>query len=80
MCLINTAGGLLAISSPIGVLPVVARAAGGDASRLRQICRLSVLTCLVTLLVAFWWVKALLDLFGITLETFRVAGHGGEPP
>ena len=37
MTLINTAVGLLAISSPIGVLPVVARAAGGDPSRVRQI-------------------------------------------
>jgi multiple antibiotic resistance protein len=49
MSLINTAVGLLAISSPIGVLPVVARA-------------------------ACWWGQALVDLFGITLDAFRVAG------
>jgi len=41
MTLINTAVGLLAISSPFGVRPVVARAAGGDDSRLRQISRMA---------------------------------------
>jgi multiple antibiotic resistance protein len=74
MSLINTAVGLLAISSPIGVLPVVARAAGGDASKLRRISRLAVLTFGITLLAACWWGQALLDLFGITLDSFRVAG------
>ena len=74
MSLINTAVGLLAISSPIGVLPVVARAAGGDDMRLRQISRMAVLTFLFTLLAACWWGQALLDLFAITLDSFRVAG------
>lgn len=74
MSLINTAVGLLAIGSPIGVLPVVARAAGGDPGRVRRISRLAVLTFLVTLLAACWWGQALLDLFGITLEAFRIAG------
>jgi len=74
MSLINTAVGLLAISSPIGVLPVVARAAGGDISRVRRISRLAVLTFLSTLLAACWWGQALLDLFAITLDSFRVAG------
>ena len=74
MSLINTAVGLLAISSPIGVLPVVARAAGGDDTRLRQISRMAVLTFLFTLLAACWWGQALLDLFAITLDSFRVAG------
>ncbi len=72
--LINTAVGLLAISSPIGVLPVVAKAAGGDPQQVRRISRLAVLTFLLTLLAACWWGQALLDLFAITLETFRVAG------
>jgi len=74
MSLINTAVGLLAISSPIGVLPVVARAAGGEDSRVRQISRMAVLTFLLTLLAACWWGQALLDLFAITLDSFRVAG------
>jgi multiple antibiotic resistance protein len=74
MSLINTAVGLLAISSPIGVLPVVARASGGDLSRLRRISRLAVLTFLFTLLAACWWGQALLDLFAITLDSFRIAG------
>jgi multiple antibiotic resistance protein len=40
----------------------------------RQISRLAVFTFLVTLLAACWWGQALLDLFGITLDAFRVAG------
>jgi multiple antibiotic resistance protein len=72
--LVNTAVGLLAISSPIGVLPVVVRAADGDPVRVRRISRLAVLTFLFTLLAACWWGQALLDLFAITLDSFRVAG------
>jgi multiple antibiotic resistance protein len=74
MALINTAVGLLAISSPIGVLPVVVKAAEGDPVRVRRISRLAVLTFLVTLTAACWWGQALLDLFAITLDSFRVAG------
>ena len=74
MSLINTAVGLLAISSPIGVLPVVAKASGGDPIRVRRISRLAVLTFLFILLAACWWGQALLDLFAITLDSFRVAG------
>ncbi|MFN9932673.1 MAG: MarC family protein [Cyanobacteriota bacterium] len=74
MALINTAVGLLAISSPIGVLPVVVKAAEGDPLRIRRISRLAVLTFLFTLTAACWWGQALLDLFAITLDSFRVAG------
>jgi multiple antibiotic resistance protein len=72
--LINTAVGLLAISSPIGVLPVVAKASEGDPTKVRRISRLAVLTFLLILLAACWWGQALLDLFAITLDSFRVAG------
>jgi multiple antibiotic resistance protein len=72
--LINTAVGLLAISSPIGVLPVVAKASEGDPTKVRRISRLAVLTFLFILLAACWWGQALLDLFAITLDSFRVAG------
>ncbi|WP_216904401.1 MarC family protein [Synechococcus sp. CCY 9618] len=74
MSLINTAVGLLAISSPIGLLPVVVEAGGGNPLRIRRISRLAVLTFLCTLIAACWWGQALLDLFAITLEAFRVAG------
>lgn len=74
MSLINTAVGLLAISSPIGVLPVVAKASEGDPTKVRRISRLAVLTFLFILLAACWWGQALLDLFAITLDSFRVAG------
>jgi hypothetical protein len=52
MSLMYTTVGLLAISWPIGVLTMVARAAGGDPSRVRQISRLAVLRFLVTVLAA----------------------------
>jgi multiple antibiotic resistance protein len=74
MSLINTAVGLLAISSPIGLLPVVMEAGGGNPVRIRRISRLAVLTFLLALIAACWWGPGLLDLFGITLEAFRVAG------
>ncbi|WP_216905303.1 MarC family protein [Synechococcus sp. CCY 0621] len=74
MSLINTAVGLLAISSPIGLLPVVVQAGRGNPVRIRRISRLAVLTFLCALIAACWWGQALLDLFGITLEAFRVAG------
>jgi multiple antibiotic resistance protein len=74
MSLINTAVGLLAISSPIGLLPVVVEAGGGNPVRIRRISRLAVLTFLCVLIAACWWGQALLDLFAITLEAFRVAG------
>ena len=51
MSLINTAVGLLAISSPINVLSVVAKASGGDPVQIRSISRLVVLTFLLVLLV-----------------------------
>ena len=50
------------------------KAAEGDPRRLRRISRLAVLTFLFTLLAACWWGQALLDLFAITLDSFRVAG------
>ena len=74
MSLINTAVGLLAISSPIGLLPVVVEAGGGNPVRIRRISRLAVLTFLCALIAACWWGQGLLDLFGITLDAFRVAG------
>lgn len=74
MSLINTAVGLLAISSPIGLLPVVVEAGGGNPVRIRRISRLAVLTFLCALIAACWWGQALLDLFAISLEAFRVAG------
>ena len=74
MSLINTAVGLLAISSPIGLLPVVVEAGGGNPVRIRRISRLAVLTFLCALIAACWWGQGLLDLFGITLEAFLVAG------
>ncbi|MGB5135179.1 MAG: MarC family protein [Prochlorococcaceae cyanobacterium] len=74
MSLINTAVGLVALTDPIGVLPVVIEAANANPSRVRRIGRLAATTYLCTLLLSCWWGQSLLDLFGISLPAFRIAG------
>jgi multiple antibiotic resistance protein len=74
MSLINTAVGLVALTDPIGVLPVVIEAANANPARVRRIGRLAATTFLVTLLLSCWWGQPLLDLFGISLPAFRIAG------
>ncbi|MCP9928235.1 MarC family protein [Cyanobium sp. CH-040] len=74
MSLINTAVGLVALTDPIGVLPVVIEAANANPGRVRRIGRLAATTYLVTLLLSCWWGQSLLDLFGISLPAFRIAG------
>jgi multiple antibiotic resistance protein len=74
MSLINTAVGLVALTDPIGVLPVVIDAANANPTRVRRIGRLAATTYLVTLLLSCWWGQPLLDLFGISLPAFRIAG------
>jgi multiple antibiotic resistance protein len=74
MSLINTAVGLVALTDPIGVLPVVIEAANANPSRVRRIGRLAATTYLLTLLLSCWWGQNLLDLFGISLPAFRIAG------
>lgn len=74
MSLINTAVGLVALTDPIGVLPVVIEAANANPSRVRRIGRLAATTYLFTLLLSCWWGQPLLDLFGISLPAFRIAG------
>lgn len=74
MSLINTAVGLVALTDPIGVLPVVIEAANANPARVRRIGRLAATTYLVTLVLSCWWGQPLLDLFGISLPAFRIAG------
>jgi small neutral amino acid transporter SnatA (MarC family) len=58
MSLIHTAVGLLAISSPIGLLPVVVQAGRGNPVRIRRISRLAVFTFLCALIAACWLAPA----------------------
>ncbi|MFM7513712.1 MAG: MarC family protein [Cyanobium sp.] len=66
--------GLLAMSDPVGLLSVVGQAGAGNRERLRRISRVAALTYGVVLVCACWWGPALLNLFGISLPAFRVAG------
>jgi multiple antibiotic resistance protein len=72
--LLNTAIGVIAVTDPIGLLPVVLGASEGDPKRLRRICRPASLTFLVTLLLSCWMGGSLLRLFSISLAAFRIAG------
>lgn len=74
MALINTAVGLVAMTDPIGVLPVLIQAANANPHRVRGISRLAAATYLVTLLLSCWLGQSLLSLFGISLAAFRIAG------
>jgi multiple antibiotic resistance protein len=74
MSLINTAVGLVAMTDPIGVLPVVIQVANVNYLKVRVISRLAATTYLVTLVLSCWWGQPLLDLFGISLPAFRIAG------
>jgi multiple antibiotic resistance protein len=74
MSLINTAVGLVALTDPVGVLPFVIQAANANPRTVRLISRLAATTYLVTLILSCWWGQPLLDLFGISLPAFRIAG------
>lgn len=74
MSLATLTVGLLAMSDPLGLLSVVGQAGAGNVQRLRRISRVAVLTYLAALLAACWWGPELLDLFGISLQAFRIAG------
>jgi multiple antibiotic resistance protein len=74
MSLINTAVGLVAMTDPIGVLPLVLQAGHANPRRVRLIGRLAATTYLLTLLLSCWWGQPLLALLGISLPAFRIAG------
>lgn len=74
MDLTNTAVGVLAVTDPIGLVPVVLAASEGDPDRLRRLSRPACLTFLVTLLASCWFGAAVLELFAISLAAFRIAG------
>lgn len=74
MSLVNTAVGLVAMTDPVGILPVLIQAANANPQRVRRISRLAASTYLFTLLLSCWGGQSLLDLFGISLAAFRIAG------
>ena len=67
--------GLLALINPLTVLPIfLGFVQGRSAAEKAHISTVAALTVLVTLLIFTYLGSALLDLFAITIESFRIAG------
>lgn len=67
--------GLLAVIDPLGSVPiVVSLTSGNDNKELRQIVKTVVITVLSILLVTLFLGEYVLLFFGITINSFRVAG------
>jgi len=67
--------GLLAVVDPVGIIPVfVSVTKGHTASQKRATARIAALTVGLTLLASVFVGKALLNLFGISMPAFQVAG------
>lgn len=67
--------GLLALINPLTVLPIFLGLVQGRAeAEKRHIATVAALTVLVTLLIFTFLGQALLDLFAITIDSFRIAG------
>ena len=67
--------GLLALINPLTVLPIFLGLVQGRAeAEKRHISTVASVTVLVTLLIFTYFGGALLDLFAITIDSFRIAG------
>jgi multiple antibiotic resistance protein len=67
--------GLLALINPLTVLPIfLGLVQGRTESDKRHISTVAAVTVLVTLLIFTYFGGALLDLFAITVDSFRIAG------
>ena len=67
--------GLLALINPLTVLPIfLGFVQGRSSAEKTHISTVAALTVLVTLLIFTYLGSALLDLFAITIESFRIAG------
>jgi multiple antibiotic resistance protein len=67
--------GLLALINPLTVLPIFLGLVQGRAeAEKRHISSVAAVTVLVTLLIFAYFGGALLDLFAITIDSFRIAG------
>ncbi|MGH6893995.1 MAG: MarC family protein, partial [Dongiaceae bacterium] len=67
--------GLLALINPLTVLPIFLGLVHGRAeAEKRHISSVAAVTVLVTLLIFTYFGAALLDLFAITIDSFRIAG------
>ena len=72
---VRLAVGLLALINPLTVLPIfLGLVQGRPESEKRHISSVASITVLVTLLIFTYFGGALLDLFAITIDSFRIAG------
>ncbi|GCE65887.1 MarC family protein [cyanobiont of Ornithocercus magnificus] len=74
MSILNTALGLIAISEPVGILPLIYKVSNHEPSKVRLISRVSSLTYLIIMLLSCWIGRELLSVIGITINSFRIAG------
>ncbi len=66
---------ILAIVNPLGAIPVFVNLTAGSAREERKsIARISALSVALILIISVWGGEALLDFFGISIPSFRVAG------
>lgn len=72
--ILNTALGLIVISEPIGILPIIYRVSNYELSKIKLISRASSLTYLITMLLFCWFGRELLSAIGITIHSFKIAG------
>ncbi|HNB26678.1 MAG TPA: MarC family protein, partial [Alphaproteobacteria bacterium] len=67
--------GLLALINPLTILPIfLTMVHGRSGVEKAHVSTVAALTVLVTLLIFTYLGAALLDLFAITIESFRIAG------
>lgn len=67
--------GLLAIINPIGAIPIcMSLTSGTSPAQRRQLARVVALSVAIILFVALLLGERLLDIFGISIDSFRVAG------
>ncbi|QEY31217.1 MarC family protein [Synechococcus sp. RSCCF101] len=72
--LMTSAIGVLAVTDPIGLIPVMLAASERDPARLRFIVGRCCSTFAVTLVLMAWLGSGLLGVLGISIEAFRIAG------
>ncbi|GCE65945.1 MarC family protein [cyanobiont of Ornithocercus magnificus] len=74
MSILNTTLGLVAISEPISILPLIYKVSNHEPSKIRLISRVSSLTYLTTMLLFCWLGREFLSIIGITIYSFKIAG------
>jgi multiple antibiotic resistance protein len=67
--------GFLVISNPVGVIPIFCDLTQGrSAKSRRRIARITAITVFIVMVCALFFGQAILEFFGISVASFRVAG------